>query len=228
VSVHQARRVRLDLVAIDDALGQVEQSWPRIEAGLRDLGIGHKDPFSASIRDNMRLAFAHLDELLALEIEPFTDQGMDQMLMLNNIVHYGLDPTLMAQFAMAIEATIDKFNTGIDVLARWHARHTARGDPALKLAAETYVSILGQPQLFVEGNHRTGSLIASWINLRAECPPFVLTPTNAIAYFAPSAEIKRFGDQSTWRGRRRLPKYRKVFGEFWAAHVDARFVVLNQ
>ena len=61
VSVHQARRVRLDLVAIDDALGQVEQSWPRIEAGLRDLGIGHKDPFSASIRDNMRLAFAHLD-----------------------------------------------------------------------------------------------------------------------------------------------------------------------
>jgi hypothetical protein len=55
--------------------------------------------------------------------------------------------------------------------------HTRRGDHPYKLAAEAYLSIVGQPQLFTEGNHRTGSLIASWINLHAGYPPFVLWST---------------------------------------------------
>ena len=76
----------------------------------------------------------------------------------------------------------------------------------------------------MEGNHRTGSLIASWINLYAGYPPFVLSVDNAVEYFAPSAAIKQFADKSTWRGRRQLPKYRKSFRAFWEGHVDARYV----
>jgi hypothetical protein len=87
------------------------------------------------------------------------------------------------------------------------------------------VSIVGQPQLFIEGNHRTGSLIASWINLWAGYPPFVLSEDNAVDYFAPSAAIKQFANKSTWRGRSQLPKYHKSFRAFWEKHVEEKYVV---
>jgi hypothetical protein len=53
----------------------------------------------------------------------------------------------------------------------------------------------------------------------------VLSPSNAVAYFAPSAQIKRFADRSSWRGRARLPKYRKSFREFWEHHVEDGYLV---
>jgi hypothetical protein len=51
-------------------------------------------------------------------------------------------------------------------------------------------------QLFIEGNNRTGSLIASWINLYAGYPPFVLLEQSAVDYFAPSAAVKQFANRS--------------------------------
>jgi hypothetical protein len=79
--------------------------------------------------------------------------------------------------------------------------------------------------LFIECNHRTGSLIACWINLHAGYPPFVLSVDNALAYFAASAEIKQLADKSTWRGRRHIPGYRKSFRAFWEQMVNPRYVL---
>ncbi len=219
--------MRLDLSAIAEALLAVEHEWPRIDTELRALGIG-KSPFTEQLRSNMVCAYSYLDELVELDVEPFSELGMEHMLELNHRVHFGLDMELRAQYGLAIEANVDKFNDNVEVIANWYWRHAAHGDHPLKLAAETYVSILGQPQLFIEGNHRTGALIASWINLRADYPPFVLSVDNAIAYFAPSAAIKQFADRSTWRGRQRLPKYRKSFREFWEHHVDIDYVLRTE
>jgi hypothetical protein len=215
----------LDLTSIGNALLEVEHDWSRIDAELERLKLGRKEPFTGFLRGNMLFAYGYLDTLLAESVEPFSDRGIEEMLTLNNVVHYGTDETLIAQFASAIAANIEKFNVNVEPIVEWYQRHAARGDHPCKLAAETYVSILGQPQLFVEGNHRTGSLIASWINLRAGYPPFVLSVNNAIAYFAPSAEIKLFADKTSWRGRRRLPKYRKSFRTFWEQHIEPRYVV---
>ena len=215
---------RLDLQAIDAALVEVEQAWPRIDADLQRLHIGRKDPFTAVLRTNMLSAWAYLDELLDAAIAPFAPGCFDHMLMLNNRVHYGTNVALMAEFSTAIASNAEKFDAQVDALAAWHCKHANQGDHPLKLAAETYVSIVGEPQLFIEGNHRTGSLIASWINLYAGYPPFVLSADNAIDYFAPSAAIKQFANRSTWRGRQQLPKYRKSFRAFWEAHVDTRYV----
>lgn len=216
---------RLDLCQIDAALLAVERAWPRIDADLQRLRIGRKDPFTTAVRNNMLSAYAYLDELLAGDIEPFSPACFDHMLVLNNRVHYGTDAALMAEFTTAIASSAEKFNAQIDPIAAWYLKHAAQGDHPCKLAAETYVSIVGQPQLFIEGNHRTGSLIASWINLYAGYPPFVLSVENAVAYFAPSAAIKQFADRSTWRGRQQLPKYRKSFRVFWEQHVDARYML---
>jgi hypothetical protein len=131
----------------------------------------------------------------------------------------------MSEYAKAIEATSEKFYQHIEPIQDWYQRHLSRGNHPLKIAAEIYVSILGYPQLYVEGNHRTGSLVADWINAYYGFPPFVLSADNAIAYFAPSAEIKSFANKSTWRGQARLPKYRKSFLAFWERHIDSQYLI---
>ena len=163
--------------------------------------------------------------MLEQGVAPLSDGSLEHLLRLNEHVHYGTDPGLRAQYQAAIVATEEKFNVNIEPILDWHERHTRHGNNPYKLAAETYVSIVGQPQLFVEGNHRTGALIASWINLYAGLPPFVLSVDNALTYFAPSAEIKQFADRSTWRGRRRIPKYRKSFRVFWEHVVERKYLL---
>src|SRR5579871_1865153 len=200
---------RLNLFEIDEALRRVELNWASIDADLVQSGVGHKEPFTAFLRGNMLTAYACLDELLAQDVLPFSADGLEQMLALNEHVHYGDDSALRQEFATAIESNVDKFNLLIEPIIGWYSKHADRGEHPLKLAAETYVSIVGQPQLFIEGNNRTGSLIASWINLSAGYAPFVFSEQNAVAYLAPAAAIKQFANRSTWRGRRQVPKYRK-------------------
>src|SRR5262249_45072042 len=67
---------------------------------------------------------------------------------------------------------------------------TRRGDSPWMLAAGLYVRLLSRPQLFVEGNHRTGALAMSYILVRENEPPFVLTTENAVTYFDPSTVIQ--------------------------------------
>ena len=73
-------------------------------------------------------------------------------------------------------------------IRRWYRKHATENP--YKVASQVYVGVLSQPQLYQEGNHRTGALIASGILLQNGCPPFVLTRQDALAYFNPSSEIK--------------------------------------
>ncbi len=221
----QPPHARLHLAAIDEALRSVELHWREIDDELASRGIGRKDtPFDTTVRMRMMSAFSYLDHLLAQQIPPFSSESISHMLELNHRVHYGTDHQLMAEYASAMQAAAEKFNQHIGPIREWYEEHTKRGDYPLKIAAEIYVSILGRPQLFIEGNHRTGSLIADWINVYYGFPPFVLSVDNAIAYFAPSAEIKSFADKSNWRGQVRLPKYRKSFLKFWESHIDGYYL----
>ncbi len=218
------KRLRLD--AIDDALKTVEMRWQEIDDELDRRGIGRKDtPFTDTLRLRMMSAYNELDRLLAQQMEPFSLPSIAEMLLLNERVHYGTDTRLQAEYTSAREATSEKFHQHIWPIQIWYERHLQRGDHPLKLAAEIYVSILGYPQLYIEGNHRTGALIADWITVYYGFPPFVLCAENAIAYFAPSAEIKSFGNKSTWRGQFKLPKYRKSFLAFWERHIDGRYLL---
>jgi hypothetical protein len=214
---------RLQLELIDSSLRSVEMHWKEINDELELRGIGRKDtPFTAIVRMRMLSAYRYLDDLLSQQIPPFSPESIGHMLVLNHRVHYGTDQQLMSEYKSAMKATAEKFNHHIGPLQDWYKEHHKRGDHPLKIAAEIYVSILGYPQLFIEGNHRAGSLIANWINVYNGFPPFVLSANNAIAYFAPSAEIKSFADKSTWRGMARLPKYRKSFLIFWENHIDSQ------
>lgn len=147
-----------------------------------------------------------------------------KFLELNNIVHYGFDIELRLEFNRAIQANSDKFAENIVPIHKWYDKHMKRIPHPLKAAAQVYVTALGFPQLFIEGNHRTANLISNWISMYYGHPPFVLSTKRAIAYFKPSKEIKRFVDKSTWRGRARIPKYSKCFKKFWEENIDIKYV----
>lgn len=217
---------RLNLEAIGASLKRVELHWKQIDDELELRGIGRKDtPFTATIRMRMMSSFEYLDALLVQQMPPFSAESIGHMLALNNRVHYGTDQQLIAEYTTAIEANAERFYQHIEPIQIWYEQHTKRGDHPLKIAAEIYVSILGYPQLYIEGNHRTGSLIANWISVYNGFPPFILSVENAIAYFAPSAEIKSFVNKSTWRGQAKLPKYRKSFLKFWESHIDSQYLL---
>ncbi len=220
-----AKKLELNLEEIEKSLLKVEKHWEEIDDELDKLKIGRKDTaFDSKLRGHMMLAYHYLDSLIERGVKPFSRESFSEMLELNNLVHYGRNFRLRYEYGKAIRATSEKFYNQIEVLEGWYKKHRKNKDHPLKIASEIYVGIVGYPQLFIEGNHRTGSLIASWIDLYEGYPPFVLSPDNAIAFFAPSSQIKHFTDKSTWRGRLKLPKYKKSFKKFWEENIDKRYV----
>jgi hypothetical protein len=218
------RILKFNLHNVEKSLLEVEINWKKIDDELDFEKLGRRDPFDAVIRGRMLNAYGYLDGLLRKGVEPFSTKGTAEILELNNVVHYGFDYELRLEYNRAIQATSEKFTENIRPIEQWYKKHM-KGEPhPLKVAAEVYVAVLGFPQLFIEGNHRTGNLIANWISMYYGHPPFVLSVENAVAYFRPSKEIKRFADKSTWRGRSRLPKYRACFKKFWEENINSKYV----
>jgi hypothetical protein len=220
----QKKILKLNLTNVEKSLLDVQNNWKKIDDELDREKIGRRDTFDPVIRGRLMEAYRHLNGLLEKGVEPFSPEGISEILELNNIVHYGFSSQLRLEYNQAIQATSEKFNLNITPIEKWYRKHM-KGEPhPLKVAAEVYVAVLGFPQLFIEGNHRTGNLISNWISMYYGKPPFVLSPKNAVAYFKPSKEIKRWADKSTWRGRARIPKYRTCFKKFWEEYIDSKYV----
>jgi len=211
---------RLRLGRIEDELRDVQRHFPAINAVLNS----RRDEFTDTVRQNMLAAYEFLDAVVNDELDLFSDEGLEALLQLNHLVLLGrgYDP---GEFGRHISVTrrrfFDNFHQYVKPIRRWYRKHET--DNPYKVASQVYVGVLSQPQLYQEGNHRTGSLLASGILLKNGCPPFVLTRQNAIAYFNPSSEIK-FTDKRTIRGRLRLPKYQSDFREFLRQNVNEAYV----
>ena len=215
-----AKRLRLHLSRIEDELRDLQRHFPAINAELSC----RRDEFTDTVRENMITAFEFLDAMIGDNLDLFSNGGVEALLQLNHLVLLGrgYDPR---EFRGHIAATREQFFVNfqqyVKPIRRWYRKHET--DNPYKVAAQVYVGVLSQPQLFQEGNHRTGSLIASGILVQNGCPPFVLTRRNAVAYFNPSSEIK-FTDKRQIRGKLRLPKYQREFGDFLRHNVNRAYV----
>jgi hypothetical protein len=212
--------LRLRLGRIEEELRDVQRHFASINAVLRS----RRDDFTDTVRQNMIAAYEFLDAIVHDGVDLFSDQGLEALLQLNHLVLLGRDYDRRA-FSRHISTTRQQFFTNfshyLKPIRRWYRKHETENP--YKVASQIYVGVLSQPQLYQEGNHRTGSLIASGILLQSGCPPFVLTRQNAVAYFNPSSEIK-FTDKRTVRGKLRLPKYRRRFRDFLQQNVSPKFV----
>jgi hypothetical protein len=85
------------------------------------------------------------------------------------------------------------------------------------------VRILSQPQLYIEGNHRTGALIMSYILVRDGEAPFVLSVENAREYFDPSTIVKET-KKTTTTLLMKLPRIKKRFAEFLKNQANEQYL----
>ena len=214
------KRLRLRLGRIDHELREVQRHFPAINAMLNC----RRDDFTDTVRQNMLTAYEFLDAVMDDDVDLFSDEGLEALLKLNHFVLLGkgYDPRAFSgHITLTRRQFFDNFRRYVKPIRLWYRKHETENP--YKVASEVYVGVLSQPQLYQEGNHRTGALIASGILLQNGCPPFVLTRQNAVAYFNPSSEIK-FTDKRTIHGKLRLPKYQHEFREFLQQNVDSAYV----
>lgn len=202
---------RFNLETIYDSFKKVKKQFSKINNQL----TLKRDDFSTEIMENMLEAYRFVNVMLDEKIVPFGSDVNEKLLELNHIVLCGKEWDSNEEYLDHIKAASERFNYFLDPLKKWHKKK--KGEKVLKRSAVTYVSIVSNPQLFFEGNHRTGSIIASWLMMSAGLPPFVLNVDNAIAYFEPSYEIK-FTSKNRYSGKIKLQKYHKVFTDFLGEH----------
>lgn len=212
---------RLDLAAIECSLRAVQRDFPRINAQLRV----HRDPMGDEIVDRMLCGYRLVDELIGHGVDLFAYGSSSLWLELNTLVLCGDDQARRQAFAMHVAATEARFyaepGAGIGAITDWYARH--RQQSAWLRAAGVYVRVLSEPQLFIEGNHRTGALIMSYLLARDGKPPFVLSVGNALGYFDPSSVIKHTRKTAVSL-LVQIPRIKKRFAAFLEAQADRRFL----
>lgn len=221
---HGRAPLRLDLAAIERALRELQRDFDRIN---RQLAVP-RDPLSDDVLRNLVAGYAAVDRLLAAGVDLFAMGHVRECLELNTIVLCGTDRRRREEFAAHREATerrfYDRRDGGIGDLVEWYARHASAS--VWERAAGVYVNVLSKPQLFIEGNHRTGALLMSSILAREGQPPFVLTAENAAAYFDPSTVVRGMSKHGL-RTLFRLPRIRRQLARVLERHADPRFALAS-
>jgi hypothetical protein len=214
--------VRLNLPVIEATLRRVQREFDGIQ---RALGTP-RDPMSGVVIDNVIAGYALLDTLLAQGTDPLAMGNLKQLLDLNTVVLCGTSAERRAAHARHVAATERRFYddraAGIEDLMDWHALHV--DEPVWLRAAGVYVRVLSTPQLFIEGNHRTGALMMSWVLARHGQPPFVLSVDNAVPYFKLSAGIRDVVKGTAATFFRNLAPRRRL-ADLLAVHADRRYLL---
>ncbi len=181
-----------DIRAIQNSLLEVYRHFDKINAQLENK----REPMTLEIVEHILLAYEYLNELLSQDIDLFNPAGMYAILELNHIVLCGRDPAKRLEFHSHILSTRERFQKRVGRIMKWY-KDKGKKLPPLRKAAQFYTLALSQPQLFIEGNHRTGNIVLNYLLVGDGFPPFILTVENAVAYFNPSARIK-YSDKDKW------------------------------
>jgi hypothetical protein len=181
---------------------------------------------SDRVVENMLAGYAFVDALLAAGTDVFAMGNLKNLLELNTIVLCGTDRERREQYARHLGASERRFYEepagGIQDLVEWYADQ--RHESPWNRAAGAYVRMLSKPQLFIEGNHRTGALLMSYILMGHGHPPFVLSPENAAAYFDPSTVVKGTDKKGTAM-LFRVPSIRRRLARLLLDHADHAYLL---
>lgn len=213
---------RLDLPAIERSLRAVQRDFSRINALLQV----HRDTLDDTVVTRMMAGYELVDRTLAEKIDLFAYGNSNLLLELNTRVLCANSEQERRAFLPHLRATEVKFygehGAGFGAISEWYQAH--RDESPWQRAAGVYVRGLSEPQLFIEGNHRTGALIMSHILARSGRPPFVLSIDNAVEYFDPSSVIKATR-KSTFALLFQLPKIKRRFARFLEAKSDPGYLL---
>lgn len=195
----QRRRNRMGLVMnlqeIGGALAGLMNASTRPGAEEFD----NKEPLSADIIRRMMDGYAYVNDLVHGGVDLFNYGSSHHWLELNHLVLCGKTPERREQFRVHIEQTERRFYDdavgGIGERVEWLLRHRSSAPEAL--AAGIFLHVTSSPQLFIEGNRRTATLIASYALVSHGLPPLVVTAQDSRAFFTLTDGCKHI-DRSRW------------------------------
>jgi prophage maintenance system killer protein len=208
---------RLNLSEIESSLLAVQADFDQINSTLSTP----RDPLSDRVIGYMMRGYEQVDRLLAEDHDLFRVGSSGCLLGLNHLVLCGAGAEQRADCRQQIQATAAHFydhgDGGVEALI--NRVRILDGESVWRRAAGVYIQVLSQPQLFIEGNHRTGALIMSWMLAREGRPPFVLSVANAKAYFDPSELVKN-ARKRTLKMLVERPKLIRRFAELLESEAD--------
>lgn len=182
-------RQKLNIRAIRSSLTDTQKNFKKINATLK---VARKAP-SDEVIENVVAGYAKIDEYLSNGTDLFKLGNSHLILELNHIVLYHSANISFEEDKSQFKATKKHFydakDGGIGALMEWLDMH--RRSNIWQRAAGLFTHVLSQPQLFIEGNHRTGSLMMSYLLMREGRSPFVLSYENAKHFFEPAELVKK-------------------------------------
>ncbi len=183
----------------------LQRGFISLNRRLRD----QRDPLIDEVVGNMLAAYAYVDDLLEQETDLFAPGNSRCWIDLNSLTLSGQD-SAANRASGHLHATEEHFygeqSGGIGDVVGWYGRHL--GDGVWGRAAGLYVRMLSEPQLFLEGNHRCGILLASYLLAREGLPPVVVTAECARAFFDVSSTVKQVHKHS-FSMLFRMPAFRR-------------------
>jgi hypothetical protein len=221
-AVEQGPSCRLNLPRIRAELVRVAADFHAINPQLNSP----RERPNEEVLENLLSGYALVDDLLASDIELLAYGNLKYLLELNTRVLCGTSDSRQHEYRKHIEATATQFyespEGGIRDVMEWAELH--RREAAPFRAANIYVRILSQPQLYIEGNHRTGTLVLSYVLGRAGLPPYVLSVENAKGYFDLSLDIKKTRKNGLSH-LFRVPRLTRAFARFLETAADPDFLL---
>ncbi|KAG1647685.1 hypothetical protein GQR58_030414 [Nymphon striatum] len=182
-------RQKLNIKAIRSSLTDTQKNFKKINATLK---VARKAP-SDEVIENVVAGYAKIDEYLSNGTDLFKLGNSHLILELNHIVLYHSANISFEEDKSQFKATKKHFydakDGGIGALMEWLDMH--RRSNIWQRAAGLFTHVLSQPQLFIEGNHRTGSLMMSYLLMKEGRSPFVLSYENAKHFFEPAELVKK-------------------------------------
>lgn len=212
----------LNLPAIEASLRELQRNFPQINKELFD----RRDPLDDEVIENMLEGYALVNRLILDGVDIFAMGQLHHWLDLNAVVLCGVDPGVRARHHRLVEATESRFyeepGGGIRDIMNWYELH--RGKGVWRRATGVFIRLLSDPQLFIEGNHRTGGLVMSYLLAREGQPPFVLSAKNAREFFNPASVIKKTKKRSMSM-RLQIPGVGRAFAEYLERQANPAFLL---
>ncbi|MEE2732524.1 MAG: hypothetical protein VYA55_17015 [Pseudomonadota bacterium] len=213
---------RLNLDAIQQSLHATQRHFDAINGQL----AAQRSPLTDEIIANMMEGYAFIDRALAEDVNLLAMGNSALLLELNSLVLLGSEPGKRSDFSSHLQHTQNYFydneQGGIGFLMEWQEIHEV--DSLWDRVAGLYIQILSQPQLFIEGNHRTAILLVSFVLVREGYPPFVLKPEFAQELLDQSTSIESLKKHSLgmWL---RIAGVRRLLADTFRHHLDSRHLL---
>ncbi len=193
-------------------------------AAINDRLAIRREELTKPMVDQILDAYRFLNSLLDKEMDLYTPAGLHGLLELNHIVLCGTNPETRRQYYRHLEETRTVFLSRIKPIKEWVLRKRTDSN-AYALATGFYARQLSRPQLFLEGNHRTGNIILNYLLVSKGSPPYVVSARDAHHYLDISGEIKFTENGSHIDTALRMPGHKRRFRAFLKEHADPRFLV---